>query len=313
MSPASADDPLTGDPGACRFIDVVLIPRLRDLGGFNVRRALPSSRRQMVGPFIFWDQMGFAELAPGTGMDVRPHPHIGLATLTYLFEGEVLHRDSLGNEIAIRPGELNWMTAGRGIVHSERTPQSLRATGSRLFGIQSWVALSKRDEEGPPSFVHVGADELPVLDGEGKEVRVIAGTVLGRTSPVAVSSPLFYADVRLDAGAALPLDPDYEERALYTITGLVDIAAEVFEPTQLLVFRPGDRITVRAREDARFLIFGGEPMDGPRHIWWNFVASSRDLIERAKADWAAGRFDPVPNETEFIPLPEEPPRPVNYP
>ena len=313
MSRLSADDRVASRDRACPALDLVIVPRARDLGGFEVRRALPVAERRMVGPFIFWDQMGAADLAAGTGLDVRPHPHIGLSTLTYLFDGEVMHRDSLGNEIVIRPGELNWMTAGRGIVHSERTPQALRPRGSRLFGIQSWVALTKKDEEGPPGFVHHGAEALPVIEGEGKTVRIIAGELLGGRSPVVVSSPMFYADATLAAGATVPLDPDYEERALYTVSGRIEIAGETFEPAQLLVFRPGDRITVKAATDARFMMLGGEPMDGPRHIWWNFVASSRELIERGKADWKAGRFDPVPNETEFIPLPDDPPRPVRYP
>lgn len=313
MSGHGVDELVTSRKPGCPGLELVLVPRARDLGGFEVRRALPARERRMVGPFIFWDQMGAAQLAPGTGLDVRPHPHIGLSTLTYLFEGEVFHRDSLGNEIAIRPGELNWMTAGRGIVHSERTPQALRPAGSRLFGIQSWVALRKEDEQGPPSFVHHDADELPVLDGEGKVVRIIAGELLGKRSPVATSSPMFYADVELEPGASVPLDPGYEERAIYTVSGRIEIAGDTFEPAQLLVFRPGDRITITAVGPARFMMLGGEPMDGPRHIWWNFVASSRELIERAKDDWRAGRFDPVPNETEFIPLPDEPPRPVTYP
>jgi redox-sensitive bicupin YhaK (pirin superfamily) len=267
----------------------------------------------MVGPFIFFDQMGPSEFLLGAGMDVRPHPHIGLSTVTYLFDGEIMHRDSLGTELPIRPGELNWMTAGRGIVHSERTAQELRAVGSKLFGIQSWVALSAKDEETSPDFVHYNAGELPVLTDEGKTVRVIAGSILGTSSPVKTSSPMFYADVALQAGAAVPLDPAYEERAIYTVSGAIEIAGDVFEPAQLLVFRPGDRITIRARTDARFMMLGGEPMDGPRHIWWNFVSSRLDRIEQAKADWKAARFDSVPGDSEFIPLPEPDPPPVRYP
>jgi redox-sensitive bicupin YhaK (pirin superfamily) len=225
-----------------------------------------------------------------------------------------MHRDSLGTSLPIRPGELNWMTAGRGIVHSERTPQDLRVTGSSLFGIQSWVALSAKDEETMPGFVHYEAGEMPVLSGEGKTVRVIAGSVLGASSPVSTSSAMFYADVALQAGASLPLDPDYDERAIYTVSGEIEIAGDVFERGQLLVFKPGDRITIRARSDARFMMLGGEPMDGPRFIWWNFVSSRRERIEQAKADWKAARFDTVPgDEAEFIPLPEPPPRPVRYP
>ncbi len=312
MSWHPADDPAPGDKHACDAIDTVIVPRARDLGGFEVRRALPSAQRQMIGPFIFFDQMGPAEFLLGAGIDVRPHPHIGLSTVTYLFTGEIMHRDSLGTVLPIRPGELNWMTAGQGIAHSERTPPELRG-GSKLFGIQSWVALSAKDEETAPDFVHYGAAEMPVLNGDGKTVRVIAGAILGATSPVKTSSPMFYADVALEAGASLPLDPDYDERGVYTVEGEIEVAGDVFGPGRLLVFRPGDRITIRARSAARFMMLGGEPMDGPRHIWWNFVSSRQDRIEQAKADWKAARFDSVPGETEFIPLPEPPPPPVRYP
>ncbi len=297
-------DPVPGDARSCAAIDTIVVPRSRDIGGFSVRRALPSAERRMVGPFVFFDQMGPAEFLLGNGLDVRPHPHIGLATVTYLFQGEIMHRDTLGTVLPIRPGELNWMTAGRGIAHSERTAPDQRTAGAKLFGIQSWVALTAKDEETAPTFEHYGADEMPVVTGEGKTVRVIAGSVLGATSPVRTSSPMFYADVALAAGAAVPLDPDHDERAIYTVEGEIDIAGDVFGPGQLLVFRPGDRITVRARGAARFLMLGGEALDGPRHIWWNFVSSRRERIEQAKEDWKAGRFDTVPGETEFIPLPQ---------
>ena len=259
----------------------------------------------MVGPLIFFDQMGPAEFLLGAGMDVRPHPHIGLSTVTYLFEGEIIHRNLLGTVLPIRPGELNWMTAGRGIAHSERTPPDLRSLGTKLFGIQSWVALPAKDEEAGRDFVHYGADDLPVLEEARKVVRVIAGSLLGASSPVKTSSPMFYADISLGTGASVPLDPSYDERAIYTVSGEVEIAGDVFGPAQLLVFRPGDRITIRANTDARFMALGGEPMDGPRHIWWNFVSSSKDRIEQAKADWKMARFDSVPGETEFIPLPDD--------
>ena len=261
MSWQPALDPKPGDTFACDAIDMVIVPRARDLGGFFVRRALPSRQRQMVGPFIFFDQMGPAEFLLGAGMDVRPHPHIGLSTVTYLFEGQIIHRDSLGTVLPIRPGELNWMTAGRGIAHSERTPPELRSVGTKLFGIQSWVALSAADEETEPDFLHYGANDLPVLEHEGKVVRVIAGSLLGASSPVRTSSPMFYADISLSAGASVPLDPVYDERAIYTVAGEVEIAGDIFGPAQLLVFRPGDRI--RANTDARFMALGGEPMDGP--------------------------------------------------
>ncbi|MHB2211544.1 pirin family protein [Methylobacterium sp. CM6257] len=312
MSWHSADDPIPGDHFSCDAIQTLIVPRSRDLGSFAVRRALPSTECRMVGPFIFFDQMGPSEFLLGQGMDVRPHPHIGLSTVTYLFDGEIMHRDSLGTELPIRPGELNWMTAGRGITHSERTGANLRQTGSKLFGIQSWVALTAQDEESPPAFEHYDASALPVLTGEGKTVRLIAGEAFGVRSPVRTSSSMVYADVTLDAGAVLPLDPAYDERAIYTVAGAIEIAGDGFGPGQLLVFRPGDRISVRATQASRFMILGGEPMDGPRHLWWNFVSSRPERIEQAKEDWRQARFDSVPGDPEFIPLPKDP-KPVRYP
>lgn len=305
MSWSPADDPRPGDAFACSAIETVIVPRARDLGGFEVRRALPSARRQMVGPFIFWDQMGPAEFLLGEGVDVRPHPHIGLATVTYLFGGEIVHRDSLGTEIPIRPGAMNLMTAGRGIVHSERTGAEARAKGASLFGIQSWVALPRTHEETDPGFSHFGEEELPIVAGDGVRLRLIAGEALGSVSPVRTPMAMIYADAELAPGAMLPFDPTYEERGIYTVSGEIEIAGDRFGPGQLLVFRPGDRITVRATGGgARLMLLGGEPMDGPRYIWWNFVSSRRERIEQAKADWSLGRFDTVPGESEFIPLPE---------
>jgi redox-sensitive bicupin YhaK (pirin superfamily) len=293
------------DPTDTPGIDTVIVPRTRDLGGFEVRRALPSARRRMVGPFIFWDQMGPARFPSGEGLDVRPHPHIGLATLTYLFDGEIMHRDSLGTAQPIRPGEVNWMTAGRGIVHSERTDPALREDGASMFGIQAWVALPKQHEETVPGFVHLGSDELPTIEGEGKRVRVIAGTLWGATSPVPSYSEMIYADAVLEAGAWLPIPAEHEERAIYVAEGTVSIADDRFEAGRLLILHPGDGVTVEAVGHARVLVLGGEPMDGPRFIWWNFVSSSQDRIEAAKADWKAGRFAVVPgDEAEFTPLPE---------
>jgi redox-sensitive bicupin YhaK (pirin superfamily) len=285
-------------------VELVLVPRTRDLGGFEVRRALPSGRRRMVGPFIFLDQMGPSLLRAGQGVDVRPHPHIGLATLTYLFRGELLHRDSLGTVQRIRPGEVNLMTAGRGIAHSERTPEDLRVADSELFGLQSWIALPLAAEETTPAFSHFGEGALPLLEGDGLRLRLVAGTLLGQNSPVPTYSETLYADVLLDADAALPIRPEHEERALYLVEGEVEIDGRRHPPGRLLVLRPRETPTVLARTPARFLLFGGEPMDGPRHIWWNFVSSRKDRIEQAKADWRAGRFDPVPGEAEFIPLPD---------
>jgi redox-sensitive bicupin YhaK (pirin superfamily) len=314
MSWQPCDDPKPGDKLACDAIETVIIPRARDLGGFEVRRALPSARRQMVGPFIFWDQMGPAEFFLGQGMDVRPHPHIGLATVTYLFDGEVMHRDSLGTEIPIRPGAMNLMSAGRGIVHSERTSQEARAVGAKLYGIQAWVALPRSHEEGEPTFTHYGEESLPVLGDRGVRLRLIAGEALGARSPVSTPMAMIYADVQLEAGASVPFDPTYVERGLYTVSGTIEIAGDRFGPGQLLVFRPGDRITVRAAEPARFMLLGGDPMDGPRHIWWNFVSSRPERIEQAKADWKAAHFDSVPGDREFIPLPEpEQPKVASYP
>ena len=305
MSWQPCPDPAPGDARACDAIEMVIVPRSRDIGDFEVRRALPSAKKRMVGPFIFFDQMGPAEFLVGRGMDVRPHPHIGLATVTYLFAGEIIHKDSLGNDLPIRPGAVNWMTAGSGIAHSERSDQATRDTKRELFGIQSWVALPADAEETAPEFIHHGAEELPVIDGEGKTVRLITGRMLGQASPVKTYSETVYADAALQAGALLPFDADYEERAIYTVSGEIEIAGDRFGPGQLLVLHPGDAITVTARTDARFMLLGGEPMDGPRHIWWNFVSSRQDRIEQAKADWSAGRFDPVFGDTEeYIPLPE---------
>lgn len=297
-------------------VETVIVTRTRDLGdGFEVRRALPAIERRMVGPFIFLDQMGPADFLVGHGLDVRPHPHIGLATVTYLFEGEILHRDSLGTVQSIRPGEVNWMTAGRGIAHSERTPPETRKTGGRLFGIQMWVALPKKHEERAPGFIHTEASALPVIEDGGARVRLIVGALYGKRSPVETFSEMFYADVSLEGGAVLPVPTEHEERALYIAEGSLEVAGATFPAGQLVVLRPGADVTLAAHEDTRLVMLGGEPMDGPRHIWWNLVSSSREQIEQAKADWKAGRFDPVPGETEFIPLPEEapPPTPVRYP
>jgi redox-sensitive bicupin YhaK (pirin superfamily) len=304
MSFFPAKDPEPGNSFSCDAIELVIVPRSADLGGFTVRRALPSTRRRMVGPFIFFDHMGPAEFRSGQGVDVRPHPHIGLATVTYLFEGEIVHRDSLGSALPIVPGDVNWMTAGRGIAHSERTGPDHRAGGEHLHGLQCWVALPAGDEEMAPAFNHHEGAKLPLLTGEGKTVRVVAGQLFGVTSPVATLSDTFFADVLLSIGARLPLDPAYEERAIYIVSGEIEISGDRFAEGRLLVFKPGDRITVTALRDARVVLLGGAVMDGPRHIWWNFVSSRKERIEVAKADWKAGRFGLVPGETEFIPLPE---------
>ena len=249
-------------------LETVVVPRTRDLGdGFEVRRALPSIERRMVGPFVFLDQMGPAALRAGQGLDVRPHPHIGLATVTYLFEGEILHRDSLGSVQAIRPGEVNWMTAGRGIAHSERTPPEIRRAPSRLFGLQTWVALPKDREEVEPAFAHHGAADLPLVEGEGKRLRVVLGALYGARSPVAVFSEMFYVDARLEPAARLELPAAHEERAVYIVEGRVTLAGETFDAGRLLVLEPGAALTVAAEAPARLVFLGGEPMDGPRRLW----------------------------------------------
>jgi len=288
---------------AASKLESVIVPRPRDLGGFAIRRALPSPERRSDGPFVFFDQMGPAEPLPRAGIDVRPHPHIGLATVTYLFDGSIVHRDSLGNLQSIEPGAVNWMIAGRGIVHSERSDGELRKAQQKLHGIQVWVARPKQKEETDPDLTHYAAAALPVIEGEGKTVRVIAGSWFGKRSPVNTYSPLFYADATLHPGAWLPLDNAYDERAIYLVEGAVEIAGRVFEPGGLLVFSAGGTIVVKAAMTARLLLLGGEPPDGPRYLWWNFVSSSRERIEQAKADWQAGRFATVPGDPEFTPLP----------
>jgi len=305
MSFFPGKDPAPGNAPQCEAIEHVIVPRSVDLGDFSVRRALPSAQTRMVGPFIFFDHFGPAEFRSGRGIDVRPHPHIGLATVSYLFDGEIMHRDSLGTEVPIRPGEVNWMTAGQGIVHSERTGAERRATGGLLHGLQCWVALPATKEEMPPAFAHHATEEFPVVRDNGKTVRVVVGSLYGARSPVSTTSETIFGDVTLKRGASLPLEADHEERAIYVVDGEIDIAGDRFAAGRLLVFRPGDRITVDAITDAHIVIVGGAPMDGPRHIWWNFVSSRKDRIEQAKAEWQAGHFGKVPgDEIEFIPLPE---------
>jgi redox-sensitive bicupin YhaK (pirin superfamily) len=294
-------------------LEALIVPRSRDLGdGFMVRRALPAAERRMVGPFVFFDQMGPASFHAGQGLAVRPHPHIGLATVTYLFEGVIMHRDSLGTVQAIRPGEVNWMTAGRGIVHSERTPAELRATGSRAFGIQVWVALPREHEETKPSFAHFAAHDLPVLLDDGWRVRVIVGELLGAHSPVPTLSEMFYAELDLRAGGSFVLKPEYSERAAYVAEGEVVLDGRRIPSGQMMVFSKDRPIALSCEKASRLVLLGGEPL-GPRFMWWNFVSSSKKRIDQAAEDWKAGRFEPVPGETESIPLPERPPPAVDYP
>ena len=283
----------------------IIDARPRDLGGFSVRRTLPSSTRRMVGPFIFFDHFGPAVFAPGEGMTVRPHPHIGLATVTYLFEGEIIHRDSLGSEQAIRPGDINWMTAGRGIVHSERTHPDRRREGSRLHGLQLWVALPIAHEEVKPSFRHHPAATMPERKLGGVAVRVLAGSAYEMSSPVECLSSLFYVDATLPAGSDLPLPLEHQERAVYVVNGAVRCGDEDAEVGRMLVVAKGSAVAVRAERDARVVLVGGAPLDGERYIEWNFVSSSKERIAQAKREWKEGRFPKVPgDEVEFIPLPE---------
>ncbi|HEX8045979.1 pirin family protein [Rhizobium sp.] len=306
MSFFPGKDPQPGDAFACDAIEHLIIPRTSDIGGFSVRRALPSSRRRLVGPFIFFDRMGPAVLRPGEALDVRPHPHIGLSTVTYLFDGEIRHMDSLGTEKVIRPGDINLMTAGRGIVHSERTPDNLRGHPLAMSGLQTWLALPDDKEEIDPAFAHTEKTDLPLISDGGATGRVVIGNFEGVTSPVKVFSDTLYVDLQLRPGAKFPFAAAHEERAVYILSGSLIVAGDRFEPDQLLIFRPGDAITLEAAEkDCHLMLFGGAALNSKRYIWWNFVSSSKERIEKAKEEWRTGRFDIVPgDEEEFIPLPE---------
>jgi len=293
-------------------IDQIIAPRRHDLGGFEVARVLPFMKKRSVGPFVFFDHIGPARFAPGQGIDVRPHPHIGLATVTYLFDGSFMHRDSLGSVQDIRPGDVNWMTAGRGIVHSERTPGDIRAAGHSIHGIQSWVALPKHAEESPPSFVHHPAASLPTVELPGANLRVIAGTAFGVTAPVKVLAGTLYVDAALTAGATLSLDAAHPERAVYAVDAPIRIDGVELPAMQMAVLTPGMPVSITTETSARMMILGGDTLDAPRLMWWNFVASSEDLMDRAKREWAEapgrnweGPFGMPPGEHEFIPLPEK--------
>lgn len=284
----------------------VLEGRPRDLGGFSVRRVLPAPGMQTVGPFIFFDHMGPATFAPGEGVDVRPHPHIGLATVTYLFDGAFMHRDSLGTAQLIRPGDVNWMVAGRGIAHSERTPPEAREApgGARIHGIQTWIALPREREETAPSFEHHPAPTLPEIPEGGATLRLIAGAAFGQCAPTSVFSPMFYVAAMLEAGAETWLPDEYAERAAYVVEGEVEAAGARHGVGEMVVFGPGERACVRAVTSARVMLLGGAALDGPRQIWWNFVSSSAERIERAKVDWQEDRFAAVPGDDERMPLPD---------
>lgn len=311
MSWNPAIEPGCPDEVGIDAIETLIVPRSRDLGGFEVRRALPAPKRQMVGPFIFFDQAGPAELLTGQGIDVRPHPHIGLGTVTYLFRGDFHHRDSTGADQIIRPGALNWMVAGRSVTHSERTSEESRRGTSSLYGIQTWLALLESHEDVAPSFEQYGKETLPVIEDRGLSVRLILGNAYGERAPAKMFSETFYADVKLEAGCLLPLPDDHEDRGIYIVEGTISIAGQEYSAPQMMVFRPGDKITVAAgHAGARLMILGGATLSGPRYIWWNFVASSRERIEVAKAEWRAqnwgeGRFDPPADDRdEHIPLPD---------
>jgi redox-sensitive bicupin YhaK (pirin superfamily) len=285
-------------------IKAVLKPHLRDVGSLTVRRVLPAMAARLIGPFIFFDHMGPATLEPGVGLDVRPHPHIGLATVTYLFEGSIMHRDSLGSEQKIVPGDVNWMTAGRGIVHSERTPAEDRASGLTMHGIQTWVALPLEDEEVEPSFAHLAADTLPVVERNGVTLRVIAGTAFGAESPVTTFSGTLYVAAEFAPGGAFALEPEHEERGVYLVDGDLEIDGTPLEVGQMAVLALDETVTLASTNGARAMLLGGEKLDGERFIEWNFVASSREKIEAAKLAWSNQEMGKVPGETEWIPLPE---------
>ncbi len=281
----------------------LLSPHIRNLDGFEVRRLLPASTLRMIGPFIFFDHLGPADLPPGQGIDVRPHPHIGLATVTYLFEGALMHRDNLGCAQRIVPGDLNWMTAGRGIVHSERTPEDLRAEGSRLHAIQCWVALPDADEAVAPAFSHHPAATLPEIALPGVNLRLIAGTAFGKQAPAPLHSPLFYLAAHLQPGASFVLPAEHAERGVYVVEGGISVNGTVVAPLHLAVLPPGGEVTLSCTAETRLMLLGGAPV-GERHIWWNFVSSSRERIEQAKQRWRDQAYPLVPGETEFTPLPD---------
>lgn len=289
-------------------IEQIILPATRDLGGFSVKRALPSPLRRTVGPFIFLDSFGPVTFRPGAGIDSRPHPHIGLATISYLIDGEIIHRDSENYVQKIKPGEVNVMTAGRGIVHSERSSDTLRQAGGRLFGFQSWVALPTTHEETDPGFQHLGAQELPRIEGEGIDMRLIAGSLHGRRAPTRTFSDMFNADVALVPGARFRIDGEHIERAVFVISGTIEVAGQDgrFTEDQLIVFKPGSEIVLKAIGPARLMVLGGEPLAEKRHIFWNFVSSRRERIEQAALDWRDRVFPGVPGETEFTPLPDGP-------
>lgn len=291
----------------------IITPSTHDLGAFEVRRTLPNKSRTMVGPFIFVDQFGPAHFDIGAGMDVRPHPHINLATVTYLFEGAIDHRDSLGTLATIRPGACNLMTAGSGIVHSERTPAAERASGSGISGMQTWLALPDGKEEIDAAFEHVAKDDLPLIEDGGVSARIIMGSLWGSASPITQHAATIYADILMNAGSSIPIEAEADERAVLVALGDASLDGEALNRYSLYILKPGQAMTLRAISDARVMLLGGEAFTTPRHVWWNFVSSSRDRINQAKHDWKDGKFPLVPGDSEeFIPIPEVP-KTVSYP
>ena len=284
-----------------------ILPVTHDLGDFKVRRTLPAKTRTMVGPFIFVDQFGPSRMPAGAGMDVRPHPHINLSTVTYLFEGAIEHRDSLGSHAVIEPGAINLMTAGRGIVHSERSPANTRAAGPAFYGMQTWLALPDGQEEIDPAFEHVAPQALPLIEDGAASIRVLMGTLWGKTAATTCHAPTIYADTMLAAGASVPIDAEADERAVMLTEGVATLDGAVLEPFVLYILAPGHAATLRAEAATRAMLLGGGAFTTPRHAWWNFVSSSRERINAAKSDWKAGRFPTVPgDDKEYIPIPEVP-------
>jgi len=289
-------------------IETLIIPKVHDLGGFQIQRALPSAERKMVGPFVFFDHIGPAEFIKGNGVDVRPHPHIGLSTVTYLYNGSMYHKDSIGTSASIEPGDVNLMTAGKGITHSERTALGVRENNHQLYGIQTWLALPEKQEEMVPTFENQKSEALPVIEGKDKHVKLLLGSLYGERSPVKVHSEMFYADAVLSAGSKIPLRPYHEERGLYIVEGEIQIAGDVFKSGHMMTFRIGGEITIEAKTNARLILLGGESI-GERYLWWNFVASSQEKIDAAKeawrqGDWQHGRFQlPMDDDAEFMSLP----------
>lgn len=284
---------------------VIQVREVKLVGDMNVRRILPFRARRMVGPFAFLDEMGPIDLKPGASGDVPPHPHIGLSTVTYLFSGELMHRDSIGSQQVIYPGDVNWMTAGKGIAHSERIPLHLREKGSQLHGIQAWVALPLEAEETEPTFDHYDASVLPKFTENGVQISLIAGSVFGRTSPVKTHSRLFYFETRFEEGQLLKFDSDTQESAFYLIRGRIVVEEQTFQAPLLIVFKAGAKVQIHAKEASHGLFLGGTKLEGPRIIWWNFVSSSQERIEKAKQAWRDQKFSRIPEETEFVPLPGE--------